>query len=95
MATLAEQTKMAKNTRFATLGRAVADAHRAGRDTSLLTQELMLLRKQEHQVSDRQIAFAGLARQIGDAVGQGRDISDLLERMAKLRQQELGPAITS
>ena len=93
MPTLAEQTKTAKNTRFATIGRALADAHRAGHNTGLLVGELANLRRAEHQISDRQVAFAGLARQIGDAAGQGGDLADLLARLAELRRTELsGPA---
>jgi hypothetical protein len=95
MSTPAEQTKIAKNTRFATLGRAAADAHNAGQDTSLLLNELATLRQAEHQVSDRQIAFAGLARQLGDAHAAGKDTAPLLERAAQLRSQELGPASIS
>jgi len=89
MSTLAEQTKIAKNTRFATLGRAVADAHRAGLDTKLLLAELATLRAQEHQVSDRQVAFAGLARQLGDAHSTGKETAELLARIAALRAVEV------
>lgn len=93
MTTLAEQSKIAKNTRFATLGRAVADAHSTGRDTHMLMHELAQLRHQEEQVSDRQVAFAGLARQLGDAHYAGKDTAALLNRLCTLRDAELGPAV--
>jgi hypothetical protein len=90
MNNIEEVTKIGKETRFAVLGREAADRHRAGKDVSPILAELAILRHQEQQVTDREIAIAGLARQLGDAQGKGRDTVDLLDRIAALRERELG-----
>jgi len=89
MRNLEESTKIAKTTRFATLGRAAADAHRAGHFPTQAVKELAILRHQEHQITDKEVAFAGLARQLGDAASVGADLAELLNRLAALRAYEL------
>ena len=90
-----ESHKIAREVRFANLGRQLADSAMRGAATGELLSELAIIRTAEHRVSDRVVAFAGLARQIGDAVQAGRDITDLLERLIALRRFECtGRAMT-
>jgi hypothetical protein len=83
-----ESTKIPKEMRFAALGRQLADNAMDGKPTAAVVGELAMIRKAEHEVSDKQVAFAGLARQVGDAVASGRDPADLIKRLVELRQYE-------
>jgi hypothetical protein len=85
MNNLEESTKLSRETRWATIGRAIADGQE--RDRYLLEAEL--LRKQEQQSAGYESGFAGLARQIGDARAKGKDVSDLVEQTKALRKGEL------
>jgi hypothetical protein len=85
-----EASKISRETKFAVLGRAIADAFRAEGNTSALISEAMRLRHIEQDQADKQTQFAGLARQIGDAARNGKDTQALLERIAELRRHELG-----
>ena len=87
-----EATKIANETKFAVLGRAIADAHATGAETKRLISEAMTLRYIEQQQTDKEIAFAGITRQIGDAARNGKDTRALLERIVSLRRAELGPS---
>lgn len=89
-----EATKIAKETKFAVLGRAIADAHATGAETKRLITQAMELRYIEQQQTDKQIAFAALTRQIGDAARNGKDLAALLDRIVELRRHEIGPAVS-
>ncbi len=89
-----EATKIARETRFAVLGRAIADALRAGDPAQALIDEATLRRRQEQDSAAKEQRFAALARQIGDANRNGKDLGPLLARAAALRAAELGPAVT-
>lgn len=84
-----ESTKIARETKFATLGRAIADAHRNRDGTNMLVSQAMMLRRIEQDAADKMTAFAALTRQIGDAARNGKDLTALLERIAELRRHEL------
>ena len=89
---LEEADKIANETKFAVLGRAIADEHATGSDTKHLISLAMQMRYIEQQQTDKEIAFAGLTRQIGDAARNGKDTRALLERIVSLRREELGPS---
>jgi hypothetical protein len=86
----AKADKIADSTRFAVIGRAIADAARQRQPHAHLIAELATLRAIEQNCNDREIAFAGLARQLGDAASVGKDTAPLVARLAALRKQELG-----
>jgi hypothetical protein len=88
-----EATKIAKETKFATLGRSIADAYATGTDTKRLITYAMELRYIEQQQIDKETAFAALTRQIGDAARNGKDIAALLDRIVALRRYEIGPTV--
>ena len=87
-----EATKIARETKFAVLGRAIADSAANGQDPQRLIDQARILRAIEQRNADRQTLFAGLARQIGDAAGVGRDTEPLVERLRELRRRERGPS---
>lgn len=86
-----EALQISRETKFATLGRAIADAYRSENDTTQLISEAMRLRYMEQESAEKLVAFAGMARQIGDAARNGKDLTALLERIVELRRHELGP----
>jgi hypothetical protein len=86
-----EATKIAKDVRFAVLGRAIADVSRAGGSYRQHVAEATLLRQQEQDSADKQTRFAALTRQIGDAARNGHDITPMVEMLTELRSVELGP----
>ena len=92
---LEESTKFAKDTRFAILGRAIADRATRGQDATALIAEATILRRQEQDSADRQTQFAALARQIGDAARNGQDTAPHVARLMELRASEVGPAHSS
>jgi len=55
-----EKNKMARETKFATLGRAIADAASRGDSVDHLIEEVALRRWQEQQQTDKATAFAAL-----------------------------------
>lgn len=89
-----ETYKISRDTRFAVIGRAIADAFRSEGNTSALVHEVMKLRHAEQESADKATQFAALARQIGDAARNGKELTPLLERIADLRRYELGRPIT-
>lgn len=84
-----EATKIAKETKFAALGRAIADAAHRSEATRHLIAEAETLRRIEQNSADRQMQFAALTRQVGDAAASGRDTAPLLARLTALRRLEL------
>lgn len=88
-----EATKIAREAKWATLGRAIADAARAGQSHARLDQNAATMRAVEQAQADKQTQFAALARQIGDALVQDRDTGPLVRKLMDLRARELGPAI--
>ncbi len=95
MINIEESTKIAKDTKFSVLGRAIADGARAGQDVTRHIAEAELLRRQEQESADKNTRFAALARQIGDATRTGRDAGELVVKLMELRAIELGPAARS
>lgn len=91
-ATAAERYKIAKETRWAVLGRTIADAASHGQTTTHLVREAQIMRAAEQATSDRNIQFAALVRQIGDAASVGRDVAPLVAQLIALRRHELRPA---
>lgn len=89
MATVEETYKISKDTRFAVLGRAVADAALAGQSTLRLIEELEQLRHHEQDSADRETRFAAFARQLGDAARTDKDTTTLINRLRALRRHEL------
>jgi hypothetical protein len=85
-----EQTKISRETKFATLGRAIADRVLSGDDATEFIQEAAVRRYQEYERGDRSARFAALARQVGDAYVQKRDIQPLVEELRELRRREIG-----
>jgi hypothetical protein len=88
-----ESTKISKDARFATLGRAIADEIRRGGSAAAQIEEVALLRIREQQSVDKITQFAALARQIGDAHRKRRDMTPLLHAIAALRRGEIGPTV--
>jgi len=86
-----EATKIAKDVRFAVLGRGIADVARSGGSFRQLVAEAALLRQQEQDSANKQTRFAAIARQIGDAARGGHEIDALVEMLKELRAMELGP----
>ncbi len=87
---LEERTKIATEAKFATLGRAIADAAPGSSEEQSLIAEAALRRTQEQNAVDKLTRFAALARQIGYAAQAGKDNTELLAQIHKLRRQELG-----
>ncbi len=85
-----EALREADDAKFATLGRALADATRSSRGYDHLVEQCAIHRRIEQDNADKNTLFAGLARQVGDAARVGRDLQPLLERLAELRRRELG-----
>jgi hypothetical protein len=85
--------KEANETRWATLGRSIADQHKAGGSIRQLVEQAEIMRAVEQSNADKLTQFAGLARQIGDAAHQGKEIAGLVERLSVLRTLEIGPAL--
>ncbi len=90
-----EATKIAKNTRFAVIGRAIADAQLRGAPCMPMVQEAAILRAAEQSGASREVRFAGLTRQLGDAHRAGTDTGPLLKQLAELRRAELGSSLPS
>jgi hypothetical protein len=84
MNNIEESTKLAKETRWASIGRAIAD----GSSREKWMQEAAVLRRQEQDSADRETQFAALARQIGDALRVGRDTAELVGKLVALRTLE-------
>lgn len=89
-----EKIKLGRETQFAVLGRAIADAARTGQPYGHLVAEAAQRRQQEQDSADRLTQFAALVRQIGDAVRVGRDTAPFVQRLAELRDRELGAVDT-
>ncbi len=85
-----ESTKIAKETRFAVLGRAIADNATAGESNARLILEAQILRRKEQDGWTRMTSFAALTRQLGDAARSGKDLSPILVALVALRASELG-----
>ncbi len=88
MASAEETYKIAANTRFAVLGRALADARSAGQSIAGIVAQLAELRKAEHQKQGFVVRIAALARQIGDASGGGQDTTPLLDELDTVVSEE-------
>jgi hypothetical protein len=95
MNNLEESTKIAKDVRFALLGRAIADRTAQGLDTSQERKEATILRRQEQDSARKATQFAALARQVGDAERNGKDIAELVAALIALRRTEVGPAVVA
>jgi hypothetical protein len=86
-----EATKIAKDVRFAVLGRGIADVAMHGGSFRQLVAEAAMLRQQEQDSANKQTRFAAIARQIGDAARNGHNITPMVEMLTELRAMELGP----
>lgn len=84
-----ESTHLGKEVQFAVLGRNIADHAAIGQDTTRLVEEASILRRLEHEITDRSTMFAALTRQIGDAARTGRDTAPLILRLVELRYREV------
>lgn len=87
-----ESTKIAAEAKFATLGRAIADALLNNMDASGLLATVNQLRRIEQDNVDRSTRFAALARQLGDATRTGKDtayLGRLCQELQQLRSHEL------
>jgi hypothetical protein len=85
MLNLEESTKLGKEARWATIGRAIAD----GTDIVRWISEAAILRRQEQDKVGRETQFAAWARQVGDAVRSGADLTPLVVSLQALRKLEL------
>jgi hypothetical protein len=85
-----EATKISRETKWATLGRAIADYSRMGENPAALIHEAATLRQMEQDRADKATRFAGLARQVGDAARNGAEIAPLLQLLRDLRTAEIG-----
>ena len=85
-----EATKSSRETKWATLGRAIADYSRMGENPARLIDEAATLRQMEQDRTDKTTCFAGLARQVGDAARNGADLAPLLLLLRDLRTAEIG-----
>jgi len=90
MSTDLDPNKIANETGFATLGRAIAGNMRTGQSIDKLVEDARIRRRQEQDSADRMTQFAGLARQVGDASRAGKDIAPLLDKLVQLRTREIG-----
>jgi hypothetical protein len=86
---LQEASRTAKESGFATLGRALADASAAGNSIDHLVLDAVNRRTSELEVTDRAAIFASLTRQIGDAARAGNPIEVLMMKLRELRRAEL------
>lgn len=86
----AEAEKIASETKFATLGRAIADYSNHGEPIQMLIDEVQNLRRIEQDSADKSTQFAALARQVGDAARVGRDTAPLVQQLRTLRIKEIG-----
>jgi hypothetical protein len=90
-----EQTKIAKEAAFATLGRAIADAISGNGNLDKVLIEAASRRKQEQDGTARSTSghramqFAALTRQVGDALNVGNPVEELLKQLVDLRSAEL------
>jgi len=87
-----EQSKIAREAKFATLGRAMADEANAGRYPLGPIVEATTRRAQEQARASKETRFAALARQVGDAARAGTEVDPLILCLQELRRLELGPA---
>jgi len=85
-----EAIKISRETKWATLGRAIADYSRMGENPAALIDEAATLRQMEQDQTDKATRFAGLARQVGDAARNGAEMAPLLLRLRDLRRAEIG-----
>jgi len=85
-----EATKSSRETKWAILGRAMADYSRMGENPAPLIHEAATLRQMEQDRTDKATRFAGLARQVGDAARNGAEIAPLLLLLHDLRRVEIG-----
>jgi hypothetical protein len=85
-----EATKISPETKWATLGRAMADYSRMGQNPAPFINEAATLRQIELDRADKATRFAGLARQVGDAARNGAEIAPLLLLLRDLRTAEIG-----
>ena len=83
-------TKMSRETKWAILGRTIADCIRMGENPAALIDEAATLRQTEQERRDKATRFAGLARQVGDAARNGAEIAPLLLLLRDLRRAEIG-----
>lgn len=88
-----EATKIAREAKWATLGRAIADAATAGQNHEAMRSAAAQMRAAEYALASKQTQFAALARQIGDAHSQGKDTAHLVAQLVALRNRELGGPI--
>jgi hypothetical protein len=87
----AEETiKISRESKWATLGRAIADYSMMGENPAALIHEAATLRQLEQERTDKAIRFAGLARQVGDAARNGAEMAPLLLLLRELRRVEIG-----
>ena len=80
-----EQRRQGNETRWATIGREIADGH----NRAAYMREAAILREQEQSSADRATQFAALARQIGDGINSGQDVLPLMNSLVTLRQREI------
>ena len=85
-----EAIKISRETRWAALGRAIADYSRMGEDPAPFIHEAATLRQMEQDRTDKATRFAGLARQVGDAARNGAEMAPLLLLLRDLRKAEIG-----
>jgi hypothetical protein len=93
MNNIEESIKLAKETKFAVLGREYADRLMHGKDIGPIAHELQMLRRQEQESTSMETRFAGLARMIGDATRNGKDVGHYETALVSLRRWELGPRV--
>lgn len=87
----AEETiKISRESKWATLGRAIADSSRMGENPAVFIHEAAILRQLEQERTDKATRFASLARQVGDAARNGAEIAPLLLLLRDLRTAEMG-----
>lgn len=89
MNNLEEQTKIAKETRWAVLVRTLADNEAAGKSSAIQRRELAMLRRLEQESGNHLTSLAAIGRQIGDAINADRDTSALVAAAVDLRRREL------
>ena len=85
-----EQTKIAKESAFVSLGRAIADGARNKGNIDKLLREAAIRRAHEQTYRNNNSAkFAALVRQVGDAINVGESIDALIAQLVDLRSAEL------
>ena len=85
-----EATKISRESKWAILGRAIADYSMMGENPAALIHEAAILRQSEQEQRDKATRFAGLARQVGDAARNGAETAPLLLLLRDLRRAEIG-----